>query len=131
MKPEMRDDGCVYWKADSDSQLTKGLAALLVLGLSGCKPEDILQVTIFYDSMTGGDAVCRSLSITSELSALAAADAQRLQARRLFAGEIWLVPESDKSCLGFIKMLVRSRCRHPDSATFTVLHDPDNHRHVR
>lgn len=35
VKPEMRDDGKIYWKADSDSQLTKGLAALLVMGLSG------------------------------------------------------------------------------------------------
>lgn len=44
VKPELRDDGNVYWRADSDSQLTKGLAALLVMGLSGCKPEDILKV---------------------------------------------------------------------------------------
>jgi hypothetical protein len=39
VKPELRDDGRVYWTADSDSQLTKGLAALLVLGLSGCTPQ--------------------------------------------------------------------------------------------
>ena len=37
--PELRGDGRVYWAADSDSALTKGLAALLVLGLSGCTPQ--------------------------------------------------------------------------------------------
>ncbi|KAK9828876.1 hypothetical protein WJX72_002518 [[Myrmecia] bisecta] len=41
--PEVRD-GKVYWTADSDSQLTKGLAALLVQGLSGCSPEQIVKI---------------------------------------------------------------------------------------
>lgn len=44
VKPELRADGKLYWSADSDSQLTKGLAALLVLGLSGCTPQEILQL---------------------------------------------------------------------------------------
>lgn len=35
VKPTLKEDGKVYWQADSDSQLTKGLAALLVKGLSG------------------------------------------------------------------------------------------------
>ncbi|GFR48951.1 hypothetical protein Agub_g10965 [Astrephomene gubernaculifera] len=42
--PELRADGRIYWRADSDSQLTKGLAALLVTGLSGCTPAEILAV---------------------------------------------------------------------------------------
>ena len=37
--------GSVYFQADSDSQLTKGLAALLVEGLSGSAPDDILRLT--------------------------------------------------------------------------------------
>lgn len=44
--PELRADGRIYWRADSDSQLTKGLAALLVNGLSGCSPEEILRVQV-------------------------------------------------------------------------------------
>jgi sulfur transfer protein SufE/stress-induced morphogen len=37
-------EGKLQWRADSDSQLTKGLAALLVQGLSDCRPEDVLTV---------------------------------------------------------------------------------------
>jgi sulfur transfer protein SufE len=51
--PEFREDGKVYWKADSDSQLTKGLAALLVLGLSGCTPAEILSVQPTFIEMLG------------------------------------------------------------------------------
>jgi sulfur transfer protein SufE/stress-induced morphogen len=42
--PSLQEDGTIIWRADSDSQLTKGLAALLVQGLSGSTPEDILKI---------------------------------------------------------------------------------------
>lgn len=42
-----------YFSADSDSQLTKGLAALLVRGLSGNSAEDILSISPSFVSMLG------------------------------------------------------------------------------
>eukprot|EP00240_Pyramimonas_obovata_P012693 CAMPEP_0118933924 /NCGR_PEP_ID=MMETSP1169-20130426/13032_1 /TAXON_ID=36882 /ORGANISM="Pyramimonas obovata, Strain CCMP722" /LENGTH=235 /DNA_ID=CAMNT_0006876763 /DNA_START=49 /DNA_END=756 /DNA_ORIENTATION=- len=47
------EDGKVYFEAESDSQLTKGLAALLVEGLSGSSPKEILQVTPDFVEMLG------------------------------------------------------------------------------
>ena len=43
--PERRPDGALTWLADSDSALTKGLAALLVQGLSGVPPEDVVRLS--------------------------------------------------------------------------------------
>lgn len=50
--PEVRE-GRIYWRADSDAQLTKGLAALLVKGLSGCAPEEIVSVQSDFIEMLG------------------------------------------------------------------------------
>ena len=47
------NDGKVFYQGDSDSQLVKGLVALLVEGLSGLPPEEILQVTPDFIQDTG------------------------------------------------------------------------------
>lgn len=46
-------DGLVYYTVDSDSQLTKGLAAVLQVGLSGNSPEAIQAVKPFFMKMAG------------------------------------------------------------------------------
>ncbi|GAB4817263.1 hypothetical protein N2152v2_004309 [Parachlorella kessleri] len=51
--PRLADDGRIYWKADSDSQLTKGLAALLVQGLSGCTPDEIVRIQPTFIELLG------------------------------------------------------------------------------
>eukprot|EP01026_Neomeris_dumetosa_P040047 TRINITY_DN33066_c0_g1_i11.p1 TRINITY_DN33066_c0_g1~~TRINITY_DN33066_c0_g1_i11.p1 ORF type:complete len:212 (-),score=20.93 TRINITY_DN33066_c0_g1_i11:302-937(-) len=51
--PTLGADGRISWVADSDSQLTKGLAALLVQGLSGCTPEEIVKIQPDFIEMLG------------------------------------------------------------------------------
>jgi len=53
VSPQLKDDGKIYWRADSDSQLTKGLAALLVQGLSGCTAEEIVRIKPDFIAMLG------------------------------------------------------------------------------
>ena len=38
------EEGRVRFRADSDSELTRGLAWILVSSLSGLQPEDVAQV---------------------------------------------------------------------------------------
>ncbi|MCU0527184.1 MAG: SufE family protein [Elainella sp. Prado103] len=46
-------DGKVQYHGDSDSQLVKGLVALLIRGLNDLPPEQILQVTPDFIQATG------------------------------------------------------------------------------
>ena len=46
-------DGKVWYQGDSDAQLVKGLVALLIEGLNGLTPQQILQVTPNFIEETG------------------------------------------------------------------------------
>lgn len=53
VRPSLGEDGKVYFEADSDSQLTKGLAALLVEGLSGATPAQVLRIQPDFIQLLG------------------------------------------------------------------------------
>lgn len=49
------DQGGVIYRADSDAQITKGLVALLVQGMNGLTPEQILSLSPDFIKDTGLD----------------------------------------------------------------------------
>ncbi|ACB51678.1 putative Fe-S metabolism associated SufE [Crocosphaera subtropica ATCC 51142] len=46
-------DGKIWYKGDSDAQLVKGLVALLIEGLNGLTPNEIIEVTPDFIEETG------------------------------------------------------------------------------
>ncbi|MEB3311220.1 MAG: SufE family protein [Snowella sp.] len=46
-------EGKIWYQGDSDAQLVKGLVALLIQGLNGLSPEEILAVTPDFIKETG------------------------------------------------------------------------------
>lgn len=46
-------DGKVWYQGDSDAQLVKGLVALLIEGLNGLTPNEVLEVTPDFIEETG------------------------------------------------------------------------------
>ncbi|NEQ98102.1 MAG: SufE family protein [Cyanothece sp. SIO2G6] len=48
-------DGCIFYQADSDAQIPKGLVGLLVEGLNGTKPEEVAQLSPDFIKRTGLD----------------------------------------------------------------------------
>lgn len=50
---ELDNDGNVQFQGDSDAQLTKGLVALLIRGLNGLPPQEIVKITPDFIAETG------------------------------------------------------------------------------
>ncbi|HMM12156.1 MAG TPA: SufE family protein [Bacteroidales bacterium] len=50
---ELRDDGKVYFSADSDAVITKGMIGLLIRVLSGRTPEEILNTDLYFVDAIG------------------------------------------------------------------------------
>ena len=47
------EDGQLRWQGDSDAQITKGLLALLIQGLDGLSPEQVVAVDPSFIAETG------------------------------------------------------------------------------
>lgn len=81
--PEVDAPGCVRFQADSDAQLTKGLAALLVLGLSGAPARDVAMVPVEFIEMIG---IRQSLSPSRNSGLLNMINLMKLKALEIAAG---------------------------------------------
>ena len=47
------DNGQLHWRGDSDAQITKGLLALLIEGLEGLTPAQVLAIDPAFIAATG------------------------------------------------------------------------------
>ncbi|KAK1629939.1 hypothetical protein QYE76_004254 [Lolium multiflorum] len=82
--PDADAPGCVSFQADSDAQLTKGLAALLVLGLSGAPARDVAMVPVEFIELLG---IRQSLSPSRNSGLLNMINLMKLKALQIAAGE--------------------------------------------
>ncbi|KAF7072009.1 hypothetical protein CFC21_077208 [Triticum aestivum] len=82
--PEAEAPGCVSFQADSDAQLTKGLAALLVLGLSGAPARDVAMVPVEFIELLG---IRQSLSPSRNSGLLNMINLMKLKALEIAAGQ--------------------------------------------
>ncbi|NER35411.1 MAG: SufE family protein [Oscillatoria sp. SIO1A7] len=46
-------DGCIVYQADADAQIPKGLVGLLIEGLNGMPPEEVVQLSPDFIQLTG------------------------------------------------------------------------------
>uniref|UniRef100_A0A8I6Y304 Fe-S metabolism associated domain-containing protein n=1 Tax=Hordeum vulgare subsp. vulgare TaxID=112509 RepID=A0A8I6Y304_HORVV len=89
--PEAEAPGCLSFQADSDAQLTKGLATLLVLGLSGTPARDVAMVPVEFIEMLG---IRQSLSPSRNSGLLNMINLMKLKALEIAAGqEVTTSPE--------------------------------------
>lgn len=51
--PELKDDGKLYFTADSDAVITKGLVSLMVKVLSGHSPKEIADADLYFIDQIG------------------------------------------------------------------------------
>ncbi len=50
---ELKDDGLIYFSADSDAIITKGIIALLIKVMDGRSPEEIINIDLFFIDAIG------------------------------------------------------------------------------
>ena len=48
LQADMEDDGTLYFKAESDALIVKGIVALLIRVLSGHMPQEILDADLYF-----------------------------------------------------------------------------------
>ena len=48
LQADMEDDGTLYFKAESDALIVKGIVALLIRVLSGHTPQEILNADLYF-----------------------------------------------------------------------------------